>query len=161
MNRFLGVGAILGGLLQIFVSFVRAASDVDLLETLVVMAELGLLLGLLGMFMMYRDRISKLGSVGFVLAFLGLSFIAGPDSTLYGFGAFEIGAPVIAIGLILFAAAQIFISGHPKLAPVTVLAGVGALILHQTVFTANLVQIIGAALVGVGFVFYGVFLVKQ
>ena len=161
MNRFLGVGGIIGGLLQIFVSFVRAANDANLLETLVVIAELGLLLGLLGIFLMYRDRISALGTCGFLLAFLGLSFIAGPDSSLYGLSTFEIGGPVAAAGLILLGSAQLFVSSHPKLAPVAVVAGVVTLAIHQTFSASQLVQIAGGVSLGLGFVLYGTFLVRQ
>ncbi|MGR8948901.1 MAG: hypothetical protein ACU84Q_12695 [Gammaproteobacteria bacterium] len=161
INRVLGMGGIIGGLLKIFLSFVRAANDYDLLETLYVIAELGFLLGLVGMFMMYRDRFSIFGSVGFLMALLGLSFIAGPESSLHGLSAMEIGSPVIAAGLLLFSVDQLFVTGHPKLAPALVAAGICLSVVHETMFFSNILQVVAGVLLGLGFSLYGIFLVRQ
>lgn len=161
MNRLFGVGGIVGGLLKIFLAFVRSAADRDLLQTLYVLTDLGLILGLVGIYMLYRDRFSILGNSGFILALLGLSFISGPQTTLYGVSAYDIGFPVMCCGLALLAAGQLFLAGHPKLAPAIVLAGVVMSVPQLALLATLNLQILASVLIGIGFVLYGAYLIRQ
>ena len=161
MNRLLGVAAIIGGLLKIFLSFVRTAQDQELLETLNTAADAGLLLGLLGIYMMFRDRLSFVGNGGFILALLGLSFVVGPEAAIYGKSASAIGTPVIMTGMALFAVAQLLISGHPKLAPGIVLSSCVVTLLSQTTSIFSLGHIAAGVLFGLGFILYGAYLIRQ
>lgn len=161
MNRLFGIAAVVGGLLKVFLSFVRSADDLDLLHTLQVIADLGLVLGLVGIYMLFRDRFSFAGHTGFILALLGLSFVAGPDASLYGVGAQEIGFPVICIGLGLLSAAQLFVSGHPKLAPAVLMSGIVFSLLRVEFLAPATGQIVGGVLFGLGFVIYGAYMIRQ
>ena len=161
MNRLFGVAAIIGGLLKIFVTFIRTASDKDLLETLYIVADLGLLFGLIGMYFMFRDRFSVLGNIGFVLALAGLSFVVGPDAYLYGKSTSEIAMPVIGAGMLLFAFGQLLISGHPKLAPGIVLISVAVSVLDQVISMTFYAQFTAGMLFGFGFILYGAYLIRQ
>ena len=161
MNRLFGVGGIVGGLLKIFLAFVRSAADRDLLQTLYALTDLGLILGLVGIYMLYRDRFSILGNSGFILTLLGLSFISGPETTLYGVNAYDIGFPVMCGGLALLSIGQLFIAGHPKLAPSLVLAG-SVMSVPQLELLASLnFQMLASVFFGVGFVLYGAYLIRQ
>ena len=161
MNRLFGVSGIVGGLLKIFLAFVRSAADRDLLQTLYALTDLGLLLGLVGIYMLYRDRFSILGNSGFILTLLGLSFISGPETTLYGVNAYDIGFPVMCGGLALLAVGQLFIAGHPKLAPSLVLAGAVMSVPQLALLTSLNFELFSSIFVGVGFVLYGAYLIRQ
>lgn len=161
MNRLFGVGAIVGGLLKVFLAFVRAADDQDLLQALHVLADLGLVLGLVGIYMLFRDRFSLAGHAGFLLALMGLSFIAGPQAAIYGVSAYKIGFPVLCLGLALLAVGQLIVSGHPKLAPSVVIAGVLISLLRVDFLPLLNGQIAGGVLLGTGFILYGAYMIRQ
>lgn len=161
MNRLLGIAAIVGGLLKVFLAFVRSADDLNLLQTLQVIADIGLVLGVVGIYMLFRDRFSVAGHIGFVFSLIGLSLVAGPDAALYGVGAEKIGFPIICCGLGLLSAAQLFVVGHPKLAPAVLLAGI-ALSLSRVEFLAPIGgQIAGGVLFGMGFIIHGAYMIRQ
>ena len=161
MTRLFGVGAIVGGLLKVFLAFVRGAADQDLLEALHVLADLGLVLGLVGIYMLFRDRFSLAGHAGFLLALMGLCFVAGPDAVIYGVSAYKIGFPVICLGLVLLATGQLIISGHPKLAPSVVIGGVLISFLRVDFLPVLNGQILGGVLLGIGFILYGAYMIRQ
>lgn len=102
-NRVCAYAAALGGSLEVIAGLRLFDNHADLTELLYVMTDLCLMLGLLGWHLHQHDKVATPGLVGFLLAFSGTGFIAGPSAQIFGFTAYSLGVPVITLGLLTMA----------------------------------------------------------
>ena len=80
--RWGGLAAMLAGALRTAASFLPPADPGVALEILYLVIDILLLFGILGIYAFQHDRIGWSGFVGFVLAVIGLTILAGPDGTI-------------------------------------------------------------------------------
>jgi len=157
MLKVFGIGGIIGGLLRIITSFVTATVDPDLLELLYVVTDFGLIIGLVGIYLLHHDSLPIVGHSGFIIALCALSFIAGPDATIFGLSAYEIGSPVIGVGVLMLAITLIRSKSYESkgamvLVGSIVLGGIALLVpSYPVIFTRS------GALFGLGFVMNGLY----
>jgi len=105
----------IGGLLRVISSFIPVSEDPDLLQLLYVITDLGLVQGIVGVYLIERKSLSNSGHMGFAITLCALSFISGPEAEIYGVSAYEIGSLPIGLGILMFSIAQLQSgSGHKK-----------------------------------------------
>ena len=101
--NFFAVACIIGGFCRIIASFIDYEHTPEIIEVFYMLIDLGLLLGLLGLYILHRSTLSIYGKFGIVTAFCGFAVISGPETTLYNIGIYQIGSPVIGIGVTFMA----------------------------------------------------------
>lgn len=159
MIRFFGVCGIAGGVLRLVDSFTAGMEGRDAIQLLYIATDLGLILGLLGLYLVYRDRLSAAGHAGFVLALCGFSVIAGPDAAIFGMGIYWIGAPVIGLGMLLLSFSQLGAEPRNRLGPWSIIASV--LIGFCSLPLDNRwLFLISGLLFGLGFIINGYFVAR-
>ncbi|MBV1886205.1 MAG: hypothetical protein KUG61_03910 [Parvibaculaceae bacterium] len=99
--RSCGYFAIAAGFLEIINGFYLTAGQPNATEVLYVATDLCLLLGLLGWYLQEQDEVGLVGLMGFLLAFFGTAFIAGPSAHIFDVAAYSIGVPIIGVGLLI------------------------------------------------------------
>jgi len=107
MQRIFGIGGMLGGLLRVITSFIPASEDPNLLQLLYVITDIGLIQGIVGIYLIERKSLSNSGHMGFAITLSALSFISGPEAEIYGVSAYEIGSLPIGLGILIFTIAQL------------------------------------------------------
>ena len=109
--------AVVAGLLRGISSFGPWFHNQLAVELVYICTDLTLIIGLLGLYLGHHLTMGKLGAVGFILALLGLSYIAGPNASLGGVNSYAVGAPVVGVGFLLFSWAQLQAGLVPKYIP--------------------------------------------
>lgn len=109
--------AVVAGLLRGISSFGPWVPNQLMVELLYICTDLTLILGLLGIYLGQHLPVGKPGAVAFILALLGLSYIAGPNASLGGVNSYVVGAPVVGVGFLLFSWAQLQAGLVPKYVP--------------------------------------------
>ena len=109
--------AVVAGVLRGISSFGPWFHNQLAVELLYICTDLTLIIGLLGLYLGHHLTMGKLGAVGFILALLGLSYIAGPNASLGGVNSYAVGAPVVGVGFLLFSWAQLQAGLVPKYIP--------------------------------------------
>ena len=94
--RFLGVSAIAGGVLRIAEPYLAATLDPSGLQVAYVLTDIALILGLLGFYLAFRDRLSAIGIGGIALALVGLTVIRVGDAL--GYHIYQLGAAITLFG---------------------------------------------------------------
>ena len=103
MNKALLWILVVGGVLDAVTSFTSGASATTAIELLWVANDLTLILGFIGLFCTQGDKLSSVGKAGLLLVISALAFIAGPSAQIANIPAYSIGAPLVALGLIIYA----------------------------------------------------------
>ncbi|MBK8970127.1 MAG: hypothetical protein IPM37_01695 [Hahellaceae bacterium] len=85
------------GMLRIGASFIEYQSGLDTLELFYGVIDLGFILGLVGFYLLFRERLNASGRLGWVISLCGFSLIAGPEALLFGIGIYQIGTPIIGV----------------------------------------------------------------
>ena len=98
--RFCGYFAVIAGLLGILAGLRLIDKNPNLAELLYVAIDLCSLFAILGWHLHQQNKVGSVGLAGFFLAFTGTGFIAGPSAKIFGFTAYSLGIPVVALGLL-------------------------------------------------------------
>lgn len=145
----------LGGLLRVISCFVNNESANQSIEALYIATDLCLILGLIGFYSMYRAQLFWLGHLGFIIAICGLAFIAGPETEFFDVSVYQIGSPIIGVGVLLLSFNLIKANLCGFIAPVALVASVAAGLVSMLVGGSLLIFVTGA-LFGLGFMALGV-----
>ncbi len=100
---FCALAAIVGGALRIVAPLMTPMFDAPATEALYAVIDLGMLFGLVGVYVQTADRLGPIALVAFVTAFAALASIVGPDPTLFGIDFYRMGASVFSVALGAFA----------------------------------------------------------
>lgn len=98
-------GAILGGGLRIVAAFVPNMPNSATLETLYGAIDIGLLFGLVAIYLDGASAAGRTGLAGFTIALAGLASILGPDAPAFGIDFYLAGSLILLIGLSVLASA--------------------------------------------------------
>ena len=93
----------IGGDLRIVSAFIPYVPDQPWLELLYGAIDIGLLFGLLAVWLFTAEMVGTVGLCGFVVALAGLASIVGPDSHAFGIDFYMLGATVFMLGLTVLA----------------------------------------------------------
>lgn len=145
----------LGGLLRLISSFIVDESTTESMEVLYIVVDLCLILGLIGFYSVYRPNLCWAGHAGFVVAICALGFIAGPETDIYGVSVYQIGSPILGLGLLMLSFNLIRAKLCGFVAPVSLISSV-AIGLFSMLLGSNLLFIATGAFFGVGFMALGV-----
>lgn len=113
--RMSGVAAMIGGLLRVLSALPLPLEQIAQ-ETIWIVVDVFLSLGLIGIYLARAERLGFLGLASFVVAMAALSFIGGPDADVFGFSTYEQGAAALAIALLGLSIAWLR-AGERPLAP--------------------------------------------
>ena len=102
VRRFAAAAALLGGALRVGTSFLTWDSGVGWLEALALVTDVGLLFGLMGVFLDTHEQIGVWGLLTFAAAEAGIASIIGPDTVAFGIDTYQVGVVVISVALFLF-----------------------------------------------------------
>ncbi len=94
------VAAIAGGTLRIIAAFVPYVPQSAMLETLYFLVDIGMLLGLCAIFYSVAAKTGWLGMMGFLIAFVALASIVGPDTKMFGVDFYLAGSAAFEVGLL-------------------------------------------------------------
>lgn len=144
----------LGGLLRVISSFIDSESAIESIEVLYIVIDLCLILGLVGFYSVYRANLFWLGHLGFAIAICGLAFIAGPDTDIFGSSAYQIGSPIVGVGLLLLSFNLIKAKLCGLVVPLSLMGSVVIGLVSMLVIS-NLLFIVTGVLFGVGFMALG------
>lgn len=146
-------GAVIGGGLRILSTFVPYVPNSAALEALFAVIDIGLLLGLIAIYINGAAATGRAGLAGFVIALIGMASILGPDAPAFGIDFYLAGSLVLLIGLSLLASA-FWRAGHStRAAQAWLLATVLALLGGATGQTLMIAA--GGLVIGLGFVMAG------
>ena len=155
--KFFGAAGITGGLLKVAVPLLVEPLSSDATELLYSIIDLSLILNLIGFYIVSVEKVRAVGTVGFISMISGLSFIAGPETTLYSRSAYEIGKPIIGIGILL--ASFDLLPNQSSAA-----AGLGSLLLSVGLGLAAMLGVqplifghLSGLLFGIGFILIGAY----
>lgn len=146
-------GAIVGGGLRAVATFVPYAAQSAALETLYGVIDVGLLLGLIAIYLDGASATRRIGLAGFTIALVGMASILGPDAPAFGIDFYLAGSLVFLAGLSVLAAAM-WRAGHRIPTAqcwllATLLAVLGGTIAQPILIMA------GGVVLGLGFVLAG------
>ncbi len=162
MLQTFSIFGLAGGLLRILCSFTAYLEPSDHLELLYIVTDFGLIFGLLATFLIHQAELKALGLVGFMLALTGFSFIAGPNATIYGIESYQIGSPVISLGVLLLSIAQLKSGFYYKVGPASLIASflLGLVWMFVSPASSLMFAIVGA-LFGLGFMVNGLYVFRS
>jgi hypothetical protein len=129
MERFFALMAFIGGLLHVLCSFTDGMEQLAWVQSSYMTLDLMLMLAVVGLWQAQGQRWGPVGQIGFVLAACGLGVISGQNGQLSGVKIYDVGSPVLALGMVLVSVAQLRVRGLRELpggtlAPCLVLASV-------------------------------------
>lgn len=101
LYRLGGGAALVGGLLRIVSSFVPYDNEAVWLEAFYAVVDIGLLFGLIAIYLKHADKLGGVGVIGFALSTIGIASILGPDTIKFGVNFYETGAFTILTGLLI------------------------------------------------------------
>jgi len=117
MLKIFSILGILGGMLRIVCTIFVGTESTDNIELLYVATDFCLIFGLLGIFIIHQESLGPLGLIGFMISLSAFSFIAGPESTIYGVSSYQIGAPLVGFGIVILSIAQIRSKQYKNIGP--------------------------------------------
>ena len=97
--RFGASAAVVAGALRIASSFIPYEANSAPLETLYAVIDVGLMFGLMAIYISSADAVGLAGLAAFIVALTGLACIVGPDPVAFGIDFYRIGALVFVLGL--------------------------------------------------------------
>ena len=106
MTRLVTFGAIagvVGGALRVVTAFIPFAPEHALLEALYAVVDIGMMFGLIAVYLTTAEGVGMMGLVGFAVSLVGLSSIVGPDLHEFGIDFYRLGAFVFLLGLSILA----------------------------------------------------------
>ena len=150
---FGAAGACLGGGLRIVSSFIPWTPASPWLESLYGVIDLGLLFGLIGVYLSVAEAIGRLGLAFFVLSLSAQASLVGPEANLFGIDFCQLGAAGVLLGLGCLALKMVQarvkrIPAGPWLA--SALIGFGSTALHSAIGI-----LVCGVILGLGFVVAG------
>jgi len=151
---------VLGGFLRVIASFLDYDSAADAIEVLYITTDLLLVLGLIGFYSVYRQSLLWLGHLGFATAICAIAFIAGPETEIFDISAYQVGSPIIGVGLLLLSINLISARLCGFVAPVSLVASV-IIGLISMMLGSSLLFLITGLLFGMGFIGLGVHVWKN
>jgi hypothetical protein len=136
-------------------SFIEYRSGIDALELFYIVIDIGFILGHVGFYILYRDVLVGVGRFGLILSLCGFGLIAGPEAKIFGIGIYQIGSPIIGVGILLLSIGIIRsrIVGYvaPILLGLSIFVGLGSMIQKNMMLFA-----VSGVLFGAGFIALGV-----
>lgn len=90
--------AVVAGGLRIVSTFIPYEADSAPLEALYGVIDVGLLFGLVGVYVVSAEAVGVIGLVAFLAALAGVASIVGPDAQAFGIDFYRIGALVFVTG---------------------------------------------------------------
>ena len=140
---------------------VKQPSDLPLIRFCGYFSVIAGLLGILGWHLHQQDKVGILGLTGFFLAFMGTGFIAGPSAKIFGYSAYSLGIPVVAIGMLVMSLCSLRRQAIPRWIVVVFRVSLAVMIvsfyapwLYQPISFFNIVF-------GIGFLGLGCTLIKE
>lgn len=100
----MGLGALastVSGALRIISTFIPYQPALPALEALYGVIDLGLMLGLIALYVAHAERLGARGLVAFAIALAGVASIVGPDAAMFGVDFYRTGALTFVSGLAL------------------------------------------------------------
>lgn len=91
--------AMAAGALRIATTFIPYEANAAPLETLYAIIDLGLVFGLIAIYLATADAVGVAGLLAFIVALSGLTSIVGPDAIMLGVDFYRIGALIFVLGL--------------------------------------------------------------
>lgn len=154
MNIFFSLCAILGGLLRMVSSFIPYNENSDLLQLFYIFIDLCLILSLVAYYHTFIQTFHLLGHLGIIIAIIGFSLIAGPDANIFNMPIYQIGTPIIGLGLLLFSSEHLACKlNHKAMAicfMVSVISGLTAMLLNISALFAFSGCVLGLAFILMG-----------
>lgn len=156
--RLGGIAAIGGGGLRVIATLIPSVPGSAMLEALYAAIDLGLLFGLIAIYLESAEATGRIGLAGFCVALAGLASIVGPDGAAFGIDFYQLGSAVFVLGLVPLAVQLVRL-------PIQRLAGAAWLIsaglgLVAAANQAGLAFAATGATLGAGFVLGGVGLLQ-
>jgi hypothetical protein len=154
--RFGAWASLVAGFLRIASSFIPYEAGSAVLEALYGVIDLGLMFGLIAIYIASAERTGFTGLAAFLVALAGLASIVGPDSMMSGVDFYRIGALVFVAGLAGLSVQLLRVGVMRASASLWLLAfaaGLAASVLQQVFLVA------GIAL-GAGFILAGITLMR-
>ncbi len=154
--RFGAAAAVVGGALRMVSTLIPYEADSAAFEMLYGVIDLGLLFGLIAIYIANAEAVGLAGLGAFLVALAGVASIVGPDSTAFGVDLYRIGALVFVAGLgglsVQFLRARVMAPGA-WLWIATFVASLVSTVLPQAYLAAGLC-------IGTGFVVAGLGLIR-
>lgn len=122
--RIYATACVVSGVLRAVSSFIDYESAPESIELLYMVIDLGFILGLIGFYSLYRQKMSWLGHSGFIVSICGFALIAGPEAKIFNVGIYQIGSPIIGIGILLLSVEIIRAHLIGLVAPISLIASV-------------------------------------
>ena len=98
--RLGGITAIVGGGLRVAAGFITYVPGSAMLEALYAVIDIGLLFGLIAIYLGSAAQTGRPGLAGFCLALTGLASIVGPDAPAFGVDFYQFGSAIFVLGLV-------------------------------------------------------------
>jgi len=95
------------GALRIISTFIPYHPETAPLEALYGAIDLGLMFGLLALYLANAERLGPAGPAAFAIAMAGIASIVGPDAAMFGIDFYRIGALIFVGGLALLSAVML------------------------------------------------------
>lgn len=105
--RLGALASTVSGALRIASTFIPYEGGSVSLEALYGVIDLGLMLGLIAVYLANAERLGMAGLVAFAVALAGIASIVGPDAVAFGVDFYRIGALVFVSGLALLSAVML------------------------------------------------------
>lgn len=112
--HFCGYFSVVAGFLEVVVGLQLTTAFPIVTEMLYVGTDLCLLLGFLGWYLYEQEEVGAIGLIGFLIAFWGMAFIAGPSTQIFDVTAYSIGVPIIGVGLLIMCLTSLRSGSIPK-----------------------------------------------
>lgn len=166
MHRFFALMAMLGGLLHVVCSYTDGMEHLAWVQSVYMTLDLMLMLAVVGLWQAQGPRWGVLGQVGFVLAACGLGVISGQNGQLFGVKIYDVGSPVLALGMVLVSVAQLRVRALRELpggtvGPGLVLASVVAGVSTLAPFPASMAHLLAQFLAQMAGVLFGLAFMAQ
>lgn len=152
-------GAILGGGLRAAAAFVPYVPNSPTLEAFYGVIDIGLLFGLIAIYLDGGAAAGRAGLVGFAIALVGMASILGPDAPAFGIDFYLAGSLTLLVGLSILAAA-FWRAGHSK-PPAQAWLLAAALAIAGGALAQPLLIAAGGLAFGLGFVWAGAGMLRQ
>lgn len=98
--RLGGIAAIVGGGLRVAAGFIPYVPGSAMLETFYAVIDIGLLFGLIAIYLDSAADTGRLGLAGFFIALTGLASIVGPDAPRFDVDFYQLGSAIFVLGLV-------------------------------------------------------------
>jgi len=106
MARLIGFGAVagvIGGALRVGAAFIPDVPDAAWLEALYAACDLGMMFGLIAVYLASAEKVGRAGLAAFTFALAALASLVGPDPQAFGIDFYAAGSGVFVVALAGFA----------------------------------------------------------